>query len=53
MRYVLRPAELPGSLSRNVEDIRETTRTLELKLGWPQFLSAHFEKELRAHFDEA
>jgi predicted nucleic acid-binding protein len=35
------------------EIIRETTRTLELKLGWPNFLTAHLEKELRAHFSEA
>jgi hypothetical protein len=35
------------------EIIRETTRTLELKLGWPNSLTAHFEKELRAHFGEA
>lgn len=35
------------------EIIRETTRTLELKVGWPSSLTAHFEKELRAHFSEA
>jgi len=35
------------------EIIRETTRTLELKLGWPTSLTVHFEKELRAHFSEA
>jgi predicted nucleic acid-binding protein len=35
------------------EIIREATRTLELKLGWPHSLSANFEKELRAHFGEA
>jgi predicted nucleic acid-binding protein len=35
------------------EIIRETTRTLELKLGWPHSLTAHFEKELRANFGEA
>src|SRR5450432_3351922 len=35
------------------ETIRETTRTLELKLGWPHSLTAHLEKELRAHFSEA
>jgi hypothetical protein len=28
-------------------------RTLELKLGWPNSLTAHLEKELRAHFSEA
>ena len=26
------------------EIIRETTRTLESKLGWPNSLTAHFEK---------
>ena len=35
------------------EIIRETTRTLELKLGWPNSLTAHLEKELHAHFSEA
>src|SRR5437868_14557019 len=35
------------------EIIRETTRTLELKLGWPNSLTAHLEKELRSHFKEA
>ena len=35
------------------EIIRETTRTLELKLGWPSSLTAHFEAELRVHFSEA
>jgi len=25
----------------------------ELKLGWPNSLTAHLEKELRAHFSEA
>jgi predicted nucleic acid-binding protein len=35
------------------EIIRETTRTLELKLGWPNSLTAHLEKELRAHFSDA
>ena len=35
------------------EIIRETTRTLESKLGWPTSLAAHFEAELRAHFGEA
>jgi predicted nucleic acid-binding protein len=35
------------------EIIRETTRTLELKLGWPRSLTAHLEKELSAHFSEA
>ena len=35
------------------EIIRETTRTLETKLGWPSSLSAYLEAELRAHFSEA
>ncbi len=35
------------------EILRETTRTLELRLGWPGSLTAHFESELRANFDEA
>jgi hypothetical protein len=35
------------------EIIRETTRTLESKLGWPHSLTAHLEAELRAHFSEA
>ena len=35
------------------EIIRETTRTLELKLGWPNSLTAHLERELHAHFSEA
>ena len=35
------------------EIIRETARTLELKLGWPNSLTAHLEEELRAHFRDA
>jgi hypothetical protein len=35
------------------EIIRETTRTLELKLGWPSSLTAHLEAELHAHFSDA
>ncbi len=35
------------------EILRETTRTLESKLGWPNSLTTHLEKELRAHFSEA
>jgi len=35
------------------EIIRETTRTLESKLGWPKSLTAHLEKELRGQFSEA
>jgi hypothetical protein len=33
--------------------IRETTRTLEVKLAWPSSLTARLETELRAHFSEA
>ena len=33
--------------------IRETMRTLETKLGWPNYLTAHLEVELRAHFSDA
>ncbi len=32
------------------EILRETTRTLELKLGWPPPLVQHFESQLRTHF---
>jgi hypothetical protein len=35
------------------EIIRETTRTLESKLGWSVLLTAHLEAELRANFGEA
>jgi len=35
------------------EIIRETTRTLETKLGWPTSLTTHLKSELRAHFNEA
>jgi predicted nucleic acid-binding protein len=35
------------------EIVRETTRTMELKLGWPHALIAYFENELRANFGEA
>src|SRR5436305_11250653 len=35
------------------EIIRETTRTLESKLGWPSSLTSYLEAELRAHFGEA
>ncbi|HXB70335.1 MAG TPA: PIN domain-containing protein [Candidatus Acidoferrales bacterium] len=35
------------------EIIRETTRTLESKLGWPSSLTAHLEAESRAQFSEA
>jgi len=55
MRYTPAPRGPPGSLSRNGRDeiIRETTRTLESKLGWSSSLTAHLEKELRGHFSEA
>jgi len=35
------------------EIIRETTRTLESKLGWTNSLTGHLEKELHVHFSEA
>ena len=35
------------------EIIRETTRTLESKLGWHRSLTAHLEAELRGHFSDA
>jgi PIN domain len=35
------------------EIIRETTRTLGSRLGWPSSLVAHLEGELRSHFGEA
>ena len=33
--------------------MRETTRTLEKKLGWPNSLTVYLEAELRTHFSEA
>jgi hypothetical protein len=52
---LLRLAEPPGLFDPKWSDeiIRETTRTLELKLGWPNSLTAYLENELRAHFSEA
>ena len=52
---LLRLAELPRLFEPkwSEEIIRETTQTLELKLGWPHSLTAHFEQELRANFSEA
>jgi hypothetical protein len=52
---LLRLAEPPRLFEpkRSEEIIRETTRTLESKLGWPSSLAAHLEAELRAHFGEA
>jgi predicted nucleic acid-binding protein len=35
------------------EILKETSRTLQEKLGWPQSLVRHFESELRVHFSEA
>ncbi len=35
------------------EIIREATRTMESKLGWPRSLTVYLEAELRAHFAEA
>ncbi len=35
------------------EIIRETIRTLESKLGWPDSLTTYLQSELRAHFSEA
>jgi predicted nucleic acid-binding protein len=35
------------------EIIRETTRTLESKLGWPSSLTDYLQAQLRAHFGEA
>jgi len=51
---LLRLAEPPRLFEPKWSDeiIRETTRTLESKLGWPNSLTAHLEKELRAHFSE-
>ncbi len=52
---LLRLAEPPRLYEPKWSDeiIRETTRTLELKLGWPSALTAQLEGELRAHFSEA
>jgi hypothetical protein len=52
---LLRLAESPRLFEPRWSDeiIRETTRTLELKLGWPGSLTTYFEAELRAHFSEA
>ena len=52
---LLRLAEPPRLFEPKWSDeiIQETTRTLESKFGWPNSLTAHLEKELRAHFSEA
>ena len=52
---LLRLAEPPRIFEPKWSDeiIRETTRTLQSKLQWPNSLTAHFEAELRVHFREA
>src|SRR5271165_6776777 len=52
---LLRLAEAPRLFEPkwSEEIIRETTRTSELKLGWPNSLTGHLENELRSHFREA
>lgn len=52
---LLRLAEPPRLYEPKWSDqiIRETTRTLESKLGWPSSLTAYLQAELRAHFGEA
>jgi len=52
---LLRLAEPPVLYEPKWSDeiIRETTRTLDSKLGWPGSLTAYLESELRAHFSEA
>ena len=52
---LLRLAEQPRSFEPKWSEgiIRETSRTLESKLGWPKTLIAHLEGELRAHFSRA
>lgn len=52
---LLRLAEPPRLYEPKWSDqsIRETTRTLESKLGWPSSLTAYLQTELRAHFGEA
>ncbi|HEY3825592.1 MAG TPA: PIN domain-containing protein [Bryobacteraceae bacterium] len=52
---LLRLAEPPRLYEPKWSDeiIRETTRTLESKLGWPSSLATYLEAELRAHFGEA
>jgi hypothetical protein len=52
---LLRLAESPRLFEPKCPDeiIRETTRTLQLKLGWPGSLTAYLESELGVHFSEA
>jgi hypothetical protein len=52
---LLRLAEQPRFFEPKWSEgiIRETSRTLEVKLGWPKSLVGHLEAELRAHFSQA
>lgn len=52
---LLRLAEPPRLFEAlgSEEIIRETLRTLTLKLHWPQPLAAHFHSELRENFEDA
>jgi predicted nucleic acid-binding protein len=52
---LLRLAETPSLFEPKWSDeiIRETIRTLETKLEWPNTLTRHLQRELRAHFREA
>jgi hypothetical protein len=52
---LLRLAEHPPLFEPKWSDeiMRETTRTLKSKLGWPGSLTDYLESELRAHFSEA
>jgi hypothetical protein len=52
---LLRYAESPRLFEPkgSQEIIRETRRTLESKLGWPQMLAVHFQAELSANFADA
>ncbi|HYZ86325.1 MAG TPA: PIN domain-containing protein [Bryobacteraceae bacterium] len=52
---LLRLAESPRLFEPAWSDeiLAETTRALELKLGWPNALVRRFEAELRAHFPDA
>src|ERR1700688_2757527 len=52
---LLRLAEPPRLFEPKWSDeiLRETTRTLEFNLAWPNSLVARLETELRANFSEA
>lgn len=52
---LLRLAEAPQLYEPkwSEEIVRETTRTLKFKLGWPGSLTDYLETELRTHFSEA